>query len=1385
MKVNEHVTSPEAAAAGPPPSPRLRRTRRSFSGGGKWLFVRALGVAAAFVAAAIVTAFAVDLGPSVQSYAEEEATEYLKRPMHIGKVSARLRPGAFVLEDVRIEGRTPDARPFLTADRIAIQLPWWTVFTRRELLFEEVRMTGWKLFIESYPDGRHNMPKIMPEKQSAREKRFVTTLKYVLADQGEFTYQDHGTPWSIVSRNLRVSVTKASGAYRGTSQFTGGTIDIQDYVPMRADMRARFTFNGPVVHFDDILFLTDGAQSRLTGTADVSRWPEQTYQVRSDIELRRMRELFFANERWVLSGRSQFTGVFHMFKGGRDLTGTFRSTETGVNDYRFQDVAGRVQWTPDFLHVWDGEGTLHGGAAQFAYGLEPLRGGGRRMATFTTDYRDVDLASLSDFYQFDSLRLAGRASGRNDMTWPSGRFVERRGSGRIDASAPAGVATQGRTLATPSEAEAGKAQPPRGRAPGPFDKRPNVGYVPIAGSVEYSFDREWITLAPGWAATPETYVEFRGRTSWDKRVEAPFHVTSRDWQASDRLLAAVLTAFGSRTPAIEVGGRGEFDGTIARSFSNPLITGNFKGHDLRAWDVVWGSGTGSVVIENAYAAVTAGVLRNGDAELHATGRYSLGYPRRDRGEEMDARVRITNWPMADLRHAFMLDEWPVDGRVTGEYHLYGNYETPHGFGRVSIADGVAWDEPFDRATASLRFEGNGVRVDDLRGWKKGGQMTGAAWVGWDGTYSFNADGSAIPVESLAMMTYPQLPPFSGRLQFTAAGTGVVDAPRYDVKFRIADLFLGSEGIGQVSGRLGIRGLDMNVDLEAASPRLTATGSGRVTLNDDYDAELSFQFADTSIDPYARLFMPKLSPFTTAIATGAMKLSGKLAVPAALVVDADLSDADLRLFDYRVRNDGPVRLQFDRNIVRIHRLRLAGGGTLLELGGQLGLLDKRIAVTANGDANLAVLQGFYRNLRSTGSASVKAAISGDLENPQFSGSATINNGRVRHVDLPHGLEAIKGTIAFDAAGLKLEDIKARMGGGDLTFGGRVGFKGLAPDELNITAFGTGMRLRYPEGFSSIVNADLALRGRVSQPLLTGTVRVDRAVWSRRFEGGAEFFSVGGDQPAAAAPALAASTIPLQYDVRVIAPSSLQIDNNIARIVASADLTVRGTLAKPVLFGRADIERGEVLFEGNRYLVTNGTIDFANPSAIQPFFDIEAETRVRVPGQTYRVSLRFAGTLDRITPTFTSDPPLPAVDVLSLLFGESTQVGTIESSELRSLSSPQDAELELLSAGAARLLAAPISSQVGRVVERTLGVDAVQITPLLIGENTDVQQLQPGARLTVGKRISTRAFLTYARSLRGAHHEVILLEYDQSDRLSWILSRNEDRSFALDFRVRHAF
>jgi autotransporter translocation and assembly factor TamB len=231
-------------------------------------------------------------------------------------------------------------------------------------------------------------------------------------------------------------------------------------------------------------------------------------------------------------------------------------------------------------------------------------------------------------------------------------------------------------------------------------------------------------------------------------------------------------------------------------------------------------------------------------------------------------------------------------------------------------------------------------------------------------------------------------------------------------------------------------------------------------------------------------------------------------------------------------------------------------------------------------------------------------------------------------------------------------------------------------------------------------------------------------------------------------------------------------------------LRGTFDRPLLFGRVEIDRGDVFFEGNRYQVTRGTVDFINPSRIEPLFDVEAETRARVPGQIYRVVTRVAGTPDRFTFDLSSDPPLATVDILSLLFGD---VRDPQNAELRALRSPDQAQQELLRARAARLLASPIASNVSRVVEEAIGVDAVQITPLLSDLSAqESSRLTPSARLTVGKRISDRFYLTYSRALNAStRDEIILLEFTQSDRISWVVSQNEDRTYAVDFRVRRIF
>jgi hypothetical protein len=1315
----------------------------------------------------------VDLGPALRAQAERSASAFMKRPMHIGRLSVRLLAGEFELGDVVIEGLRPADRPFLKAERITVSLPWWTILGG-DLVIDSVRMTDWDMTIEVFPDGRHSLPKMTPERRPASPRRFTTTVREVRTERGQFTFEDHGAPWGVVCRNLSVTVVRSRNEYRGRSSFSGGTVHIQDFVPMAAAMETGFIIRGGRLHLDRIDLLTDGARSALTGDVDFGKWPEQRYQVRSRVDFPRMREIFFADEDWRLTGAGDFDGTFHIFKGGRELKGRFRSEVAGVNGFQFPDLQGSLVWLPKRFEVFDASSRFFGGRTAFRYELSPIGAPGGTPATFDATYEDVDLAAFTDFLAFEGgLRLAGRASGRNLLQWRLGHFSERRGDGEIAALPPPGVRVAERRL-TPDAVAVAEAREPE---IGPFNPARALGYLPIGGRMEYEYDPDTVTLRPSVVATPATYVAFEGETGNGDRSRIPFHVTTTDWQESDRLLAALMTAFGSPTSAVPVGGYGEFDGVLLKSFRAPRVEGTFTGRRMRAWDVRWGQASGRVVIENGYADITGGLVADADSSIAVDGRFALGYPRRDGGEELDATVRVERRPLADFRHAFNLDDYDLEGIASGEFHLYGRYERPFGFGRLTIDAAVAYGERFERATGTLRFEGAGVRLDGIEMTKGPGVVTGAAYIDWNANYSFNGDGRRIPIEELQTLTLPRAP-LSGLLEFSASGAGNFESPRYEVRGRVADLFAGDEGIGQVTGRLSVRGELLTLEIEGASPRLTVSGSGRVALTPQADAELTFRFADTSLDPYVRFFEPRLSPFTTVVASGTLRVVGELFDVEHLRVDAHVESVRLGLFDYALRNDGPIDLVLDQHAVRVGRLRLVGEGTALDLAGEVRLGDEQVALKATGEANLGILQGFFRNLRSSGGAQVVAEAAGPLREPVFSGSAVVTDGRVRHFALPHGLEAINGRISFDAGGVRLDGLTARLGGGDVRFGGRIVMRGYIPSEFGLSATGERMRLRYPEGFRSEIDADLALRGPIGAPILSGTVMVRDAVFARRFDWSPDLLGTLTAGPGTIAPP--DSTLPLRYDLRIAAPSTLRLENNLAQIVSSADLTLSGTYDKPLLLGRAEIDRGEVLFEGNRYRVTRGTIDFTNPTRIQPFFDIEAETRVRVPGQTYRVTFRATGTTDRIVPEFSSDPPLPAVDVLSLLLGE---VYDPQDAEIQALESRRRSEQALIS-GAARLLTSPISSGVGRVAEQTLGIDSVQIAPL--AGNTTTQSLNPAARLTIGKRISSRAFLTYSRALNAAYNEqIILLEYDQTDRWSWVLSQNEDRTYALDFRVRHIF
>lgn len=1370
--------APDTSAPTGPPRGRVRAALR--------LARRLLVLTLVVVVGVVVAALAIDWGPSLRARAEREGSRLIERPLHIGRLSTNLLRGRFVLENVRIEGLTPEAPAFFTAARIVVDLPWWTAFSR-EIYIQSVTLSDWTMRVETFPDGRHNFIKIPTRRADPNApRRFVTTVQLVRATRGEFTYEDHGTPWGTVARNLDVTVARLAD-YRGEFRFSGGTVTVQEYVPMWADAYGTFRIDGGRVVLDRIDLETDGASSRVTGEVNIARWPEQTYYVLSRVNFPRMKDIWFAGQNFTLFGEGEFRGVFRLFKGGRDLSGAFRSAEAGVNAFRFPNLEGRLRWLPHSFEVTDASSGFYGGRMRFLYSMAPIGDPAHpAVATLDTTYDQVDLRRFTEFLELTGMRLEGRASGRNVLRWPLGRWAERSGEGRLQVVPPAGADLMSRRPI----AELAAAFDERGAETGPFDPYPLRRPLVVGGDISYAIGPRTISLGPSWAATPLTFVAFEGSTEYGTASRIPFHVTSGDWQESDRVLTGIIMAVTGSSRAVPMTGVGTFDGVMLGAFNAPRVEGRFAGDRMRAWDVVWGRGTADIVVENSYVTVENAVITKDAARMDVTGRFSLGYPRADQGEELDTRVVMSRWDLVDLRHAFGLDDYPVTGDLSGDFHIYDKYERPQGFGRLTLERGEAYGERFDVGTAGLTFDGAGVHLTGMEISKSTGRLTGAAYIEWEGTYSFNADARAIPMESVNATAYPQAP-LSGSLFFTASGAGTFESPRYEVKGRIDDLFVADEGIGQVTAALSIRDQTLRIDqLEIASSRLAVSGSGQIALTPEADAELRFRITDTSLDPYIRALQPGFSPFTTAVVSGSGRVFGELRTPEQLRADIVVDQVDLRLFDYRLANDGPVRLSLEHQLARLERLRLIGEGTQLEMLGEVNLETQRISLRGLGDANLGILQGVLRDVRSSGAAEVQADVRGTLSAPVITAAATIVDGRLRHFSLPHALENINGRVEFDRAGLRIDDMTGRLGGGDIRIGGRVGFTGFTPTDLGVTATGTAMRIRYPQGFRSVVDAELALRGEVASPVLSGTVTVRSAVYERTFDPTAVNLFGGGGQNAVSRPVTdappAPSGIPVRFDVRILAPGTLRIENRAARLQSTAELSLRGTYDQPQLFGRVEVTRGEVFFEGNRYQVTRGVVDFANAQKIEPFFDVEAETRARVPGQVYRVTFHVTGTPERFVFDLTSDPPLAPVDIIGLLLGDTRDP---QNAELRELRQPGRTEQEVIAAGATRLLASPISSEVGRVVEETLGVDTVQISPSL-GDISALQsaRLNPSARLTIGKRLSERLYLTYSRALSTtstSSDQIILVEYTQSDRLAWIVSQNEDRTYAVDFRVRHVF
>jgi translocation and assembly module TamB len=448
------------------------------------------------------------------------------------------------------------------------------------------------------------------------------------------------------------------------------------------------------------------------------------------------------------------------------------------------------------------------------------------------------------------------------------------------------------------------------------------------------------------------------------------------------------------------------------------------------------------------------------------------------------------------------------------------------------------------------------------------------------------------------------------------------------------------------------------------------------------------------------------------------------------------------------------------------MHLAGEGTDLTVGGSAAVVaDGAVDLEVRGTADLALVSLLARDLRGQGAARVSITIGGTRTVPRLDGSLDVEGGAVRLRGFPHGVDDVRGTVQFTQGGAHFSGVTGTVGGGPVELEGQAVYDKARLTTFDVHAVGRGLSLRYPEGLRSVVDTDLRFFGDPARPWLTGTVDVRQATWTRRYDLATELMAEG--RPAAESASLGSG---LRYDVKVSAPGTLKVDNNLATLQARADLNLQGTYDAPVVIGHAEVDRGRVYFQGNTYVIRRGMVDFTNPRKVDPLFDIEAETRI----QTYRITLRMNGTLERVYPTLTSDPPLAEYQILAVLAGAPP-----EEQEVVDPTQQELAQRKLAVAGAATLFSGRISEELG--LERgasRLGLNRFSIDPAV----TRGEGVKPAARVTVGKRITPDVNVVYSVDLSAAEDRIVTVEYTLSDRFSLVLSRADLNGYGFDVRVR---
>jgi translocation and assembly module TamB len=865
-------------------------------------------------------------------------------------------------------------------------------------------------------------------------------------------------------------------------------------------------------------------------------------------------------------------------------------------------------------------------------------------------------------------------------------------------------------------------------------------------------------------------------------------------------LQPLLAGMGSAPPPFELGGTLSFDGTVNGRLRAPQVDGHLQATNFsvfytptpkpavvqpaavpaptkhRSWLHPTGAPPppppqpvtqsrrihidqfdGDVQYSQTGIALHKAVIQEGSAQLNLDGSAVLENGTFTDNSQFHVQAVVHNADVTSLQHAAGTD-YPISGTLNFSLQASGTLADPHGQGQISLTEGEAHGRAVKTLTSKIVFANHQAQLEDIH------LLAAHGTVGGSAAYNFRTEegkidlaGQSIDLADIPEIQRPRLQT-AGVADFTVKGSGTLEHPVVNAHFEIASLVLNGDRVGNLVADAVTRGRQLTLTARSKFPKASFTLDGNVDLEGDMPGSATLKFTNLDINPFLPASV-RSDVTQHAALDGEAELSGPFKQPRMLRGSLHVQQFSVEVEHIAVKSDGPIELTLADEVISVQRFTLTSTDTHFTLTGTASLRDdRRLDLRAEGSVNLKLAETLDPGLTSYGDSKINVKIGGTIAEPLVSGNVEVMHAGMSMIDLPVGFGDVNGTLAFNEDRLELENVSGRMGGGHVKLGGFITYGRTLG--FNLSADGTDIRFRY-SGISVTSDQSLRLTGTTESSQLAGNITVTRFAEIPTADLQALFAQ------AAAPPRIPNPKSPLNnlhLEVRILSTPELTVQTSLAKLSGDVDLRLRGTAARPVLLGRINIAEGDVKLAGTKYHLERGDITFIDPVRIDPVLDVEATTRVR----DYDITIGLHGTLERLTTTYRSDPPLSSDDIISLLAFGKTQT----ENAMGGASSPG------LGQGAGGvLLSSALNATLTNRVSKIFGSSSIRINPSVGGVEND-----PNARVTIEQQVSNNITLTYITNLSRSAQEVIQFEYNINSEYSLEGMRDENGVVSFDLLIR---